>query len=66
MSLVDTHKCAKITGIKEQTLRKGRTKNAGNLQTPPFIKEDGHIKYDMDCLNRWIKFVYIPGKRINR
>jgi len=65
MSLVDTHKASRVTGIPEQTLRKGRSKNAGNLQTPPFIKTaTGIIKYDLECLERWIKYVYVPGKRI--
>ena len=67
MSLkLDTHKAAELTGIPEQTLRKGRTKAAGNLQTPPFIKQDGRVLYEKEYLENWIRYVYVPGKRISR
>ena len=66
MPLVNTHEASKITGIKEQSLRKGRTKNSGGLQTPPFIKENGKVLYDEQYLANWIKYVYRQGKRISR
>ena len=66
MPLVDTHEASEITKIPEQTLRKGRTKAAGGLQTPPFIKKNGHILYDEQYLANWIKYIYRPGKRISR
>ena len=63
MPLVDTHGAAAITGLPEQSLRKGRTKSAGNLQTPPFIKKNGKVLYDEQYLKNWIRYVFSPGKR---
>ena len=62
---IDTHICSQITGIPSQTLRKARSKKAGNIQAPPHTKINGKVRYDRDVVLRWVKFVYQPGKTLS-